>query len=146
MEFPVFETSRPLRFGQCDPAGIAYFPSYIDTLVGVTEEFFAHVGAPWTTLIHERRVGLPTLRLDATFIRPAFHGDRLDFTLRVTGLGRSSLDLAHHVAVGGETVWTANQRLVATSLETHRPIPWPDDIRANLSLHLEINDAQGSAT
>jgi len=26
-------------------------------------------------------------------------------------------------------LWTAEQRLVATSLETHRAIAWPDDIR-----------------
>jgi 4-hydroxybenzoyl-CoA thioesterase len=142
----MFETSRPLRFGQCDQAGIAYFPSYIDMLVGVTEDFFAHIGAPWTVLIPERRIGVPTVRLDATFVKPAFHGDRLDFTLRVTGVGRSSLDFAHRVSVGGDTVWTACQRLVATSLETHRPIAWPDDIRTNLYHHLEINDAQGPAT
>lgn len=142
----MFETSRPLRFGQCDPAGIAYFPSYIDMLVGVTEDFFASIGAPWTTLVHERRIGVPTVRLDVTFVKPAFHGDRLDFTLRVTGVGRSSLDFAHHVAVGGGTVWTASQRLVATSLDTHRPIAWPDEIRTNLSHHLEVNDAQGPAT
>ncbi|MGV6876158.1 acyl-CoA thioesterase [Pseudochelatococcus sp. B33] len=137
----MFETSRPLRFGQCDPAGIAYFPSYIDMLVGVTEDFFAHIGASWTALVRERHIGVPTVRLDATFVKPAFHGDRLDFTLRVAGLGRSSLDFAHHVAVGGDTVWTASQRLVATSLDSHRPIPWPDDIRTRLSHHLEINDA-----
>nr|WP_208394252.1 thioesterase family protein [Pseudochelatococcus lubricantis] len=135
-----------MRFSNCDPAGIAYFPSYIDMLVGVTEDFFTDIGAPWTTLIHERRIGVPTVRLDVTFAKPAFHGDRLDFTLRVVGIGRSSLDFAHHVAVGGDTVWTASQRLVATSLKNHRPIAWPDDIRTTLSHHLEVNDAQGPAT
>ena len=36
-----FETTRPLRFGDCDPSGIAYFPSYMHMLVGVTEDLFA---------------------------------------------------------------------------------------------------------
>ena len=45
-----FRTSRPLRFGDCDPSGIAYFPSYLNILVGVLEEFFAEIGAPWFTL------------------------------------------------------------------------------------------------
>ncbi|MGH6805572.1 MAG: acyl-CoA thioesterase, partial [Ensifer adhaerens] len=32
----MYRTKRPLRFGDCDPSGIAYFPSYLNILVGVT--------------------------------------------------------------------------------------------------------------
>lgn len=35
-----FESVRKLRFGQCDPSGIAYFPAYLDILVGITEDLF----------------------------------------------------------------------------------------------------------
>ena len=35
-----FTTIRQLSFGHCDPAGMAYFPAYLDMLVGVTEELF----------------------------------------------------------------------------------------------------------
>ena len=41
-----FRTQRPLRFGDCDPSGIAYFPAYFNLLVGVVEEFFASIGSP----------------------------------------------------------------------------------------------------
>jgi 4-hydroxybenzoyl-CoA thioesterase len=33
-----FETTRVLRFGDCDPAGIAYYPRYFDLLNGVVED------------------------------------------------------------------------------------------------------------
>lgn len=132
-----FEVERRLRFGDCDPAGIAYFPAYIDTMVGVTEEFFASLGSPWPALLRERRIGVPTVKLDCEFVRPGFHGDLLVYRLAVTRLGTSSVDFAHTVSCGGRPLWRARQTLVATSLDTHRAIPWPDDLRAGLAAHLE---------
>ncbi|WP_378941884.1 acyl-CoA thioesterase [Mesorhizobium sp. ANAO-SY3R2] len=136
-----FSTSRPLRFGDCDPSGIAYFPSYLNILVGVLEEFFASVGAPWKELIAERQIGTPTVSLDLTFARPGFHGDTLDFELAVLRVGRSSLDLEHRVSAAGRLLWSARQSVVATSLDTHKSTAWPDDIRAALESRLETSDA-----
>jgi 4-hydroxybenzoyl-CoA thioesterase len=127
----VFETTRPLRFGDCDPSGIAYFPSYMNILVGVTEDLFADMGWPWPRLARERNITTPTVRLDATFTRPGFEGDRLTFRCTVARIGRSSLDL-HHEVSAAEPLWRAEQRLVATTLDTHRPVAWPDDIRIAL--------------
>ena len=141
----MFHTSRPLRFGDCDPSGIAYFPSYLNILVGVLEDFFASLGADWPALYSERRLGTPTLKLDLTFVKPGLHGDQLDFAVRVVGIGRSSLDLNYTVTSRGDVLWTARQRLVAMSLETHTSCAWPDDIRLALTQHLETTDAQNSA-
>ena len=137
----MFSTSRPLNFGDCDPSGIAYFPSYLNILVGVLEEFFASIGSPWPAMITERRIGTPTLRLDLTFVKPGFHGDRLDFTLRVVRIGNSSIDLDHAVSSSGGVLWKASQRLVATDLDTHKARAWPDDMRAAFMLHLETDHA-----
>ena len=128
----VFETSRPLRFGDCDPSGIAYFPAYMDLLVGVTEDLFTAIGWPWPRLAREHRIATPTVRLDVTFRKPGFQGDRLRFACRVTRLGARSLDLSHEVSAA-ETLWVATQRLVATSLENHHAAPWPDPVRAAFS-------------
>lgn len=136
-----FRTTRPLRFGDCDPSGIAYYPSYLKILDGVLEDFFETLGAPRHQMIDARRIGTPTLRLDLTFVHPGFHGDQLEFVLKVSGMGRSSLDLEYEVSAGSNVLWTARQRIVATSLETHQSHPWPDDIRAALTHHLETPDA-----
>ena len=136
-----FRASRPLRFGDCDPSGIAYFPSYLNILVGVLEEFFASIGAPWPRLTTKQRLGVPTVRLDLTFAHPGFHGDMMDFELNVRGIGRSSLDLEHRVSRAGTLLWSAQHRVVLTSLETHKSTAWPEDIRAALEAHLEKTDA-----
>lgn len=132
-----FHTTRPSRFGDCDPSGIAYFPSYLNILIGVLEDFFASIGADWKSLNHDRQIATPTVRLDLTFVKPGFHADLLDFTLKVTAVGGSSLSLDHEVRANGDLLWTAKHKLVATSSTTHKARAWPDDIRAALLNHLE---------
>ncbi len=141
----MFQVNRPLRFGDCDPSGIAYFPSYLNILVGVVEDFFADIGKPWADMIRDG-MGTPTVTLDLAFSKPGFHGDDLNFKIRVRAIGRSSVDLEHTVSANGAVLWTARQRLVATSLETHKAMPWPDDVRAAITKHLETDDAHNPAT
>lgn len=140
-----YTTTRRLSFGDCDPSGIAYFPSYMHTLVGVYEEFFETLGFPWPELINERKLGFPTVTLDLTFKSPGFHGDLMEFTLKVVRIGAASLDLEHEIRSGGRLLWTARQRLVVTSHETHKAVSWPDDMRAALTKHLENDDAHHPA-
>ena len=142
----MFTIKKPLRFGDCDPSGIAYFPSYLNILVGVLEDFFASLGFPWKAMTDERRIGVPTVRLDLTFHRPGFQGDELNFTLAVHGIGRSSLDIEHTVSARGIVLWSAKHRIVATSLDSQASLPWPDDIRAALTSHLETPHAHHPAT
>ena len=140
-----FTTTRPLRFGDCDPSGIAYFPSYLNILVGVLEDYFAALGFPWKTMIDDIRIGVPTVRLDLTFSSPGYQGDELEFVVTVVRIGRSSLDLEHRVSANGKILWTASHRVVATSLDTHQSLAWPDDIRTALEYHLEKTDAHDPA-
>jgi 4-hydroxybenzoyl-CoA thioesterase len=132
-----FRTKRTLRFGDCDPSGIAYFPAYFNLLVGVVEEMFAAIGAPWPALFIDRRIGMPTVRLDVTFAAPGLHGDALDWEVRILKVGRSSLTIRHQISRAGTPLWEATQVVVATTLETHRAIPWPDDLRAMLTRNLQ---------
>lgn len=131
-----FAVKRALAFGDCDPSGIAYFPSYLHHLVGVLEAFFADIGHPWPDMISRRRIGTPTVTLNLTFQRPGFHGDDLLFRLEVIAIGGASLDLRHTIEADGAVLWRADHRIVATNLETHKPVPWPDDIRQALTQRL----------
>jgi 4-hydroxybenzoyl-CoA thioesterase len=124
-----FSFQRKLRFGDCDPSGIAYFPSYLNILHGVVEEFWTTIGFPLEGLLFARRMGTPTVHLDCNFVHPSMFGDLLTFTLTVCRVGRTSLVFEHTVAGADGPRWKALQTLVATSLEDHRALPWPDEIR-----------------
>ncbi|MCK1715116.1 MULTISPECIES: thioesterase family protein [unclassified Bradyrhizobium] len=132
---------RKLRFADCDPSGIAYFPSYLNMLNGVVEDFWAEIGFPWPDLITVRKIGTPTVHLTCDFSRPSMFGDLLTFKLRVGRVGRASLHLAHVVSGADGVRWRARQILAATSLVDHHAIPWSDDIRAALVSHLHADEA-----
>jgi 4-hydroxybenzoyl-CoA thioesterase len=140
-----FSFDRELRFGDCDPSGIAYFPSYLNILNGVVEEFWAAMGFPWLELITVRKIGTPTVHLTCDFSRPSKFGDRLTFSLRISKIGGTSLHLAHVVSGADGVRWRARQILAATSLVNHRGTPWPDDVRAALVAHLRA-DEEAEAT
>jgi 4-hydroxybenzoyl-CoA thioesterase len=132
----LFSFDRELRFGDCDPSGIAYFPSYLNILNGVVEEFWTTIGFPWPRLITVRKIGTPTVHLTCDFSRPSVFGDLLTFELRIGRVGRASLHLEHVVSGTDGLRWRARQIAAATSLVDHHAIPWPDDVRAALLAHL----------
>jgi 4-hydroxybenzoyl-CoA thioesterase len=140
-----FEATRVIRFGDCDPAGIAYFPRYFDLLNSVVEDWWTAIGLPWKTLLGERRIGLPTVRFKVDFHAPARLGDELRFSLELKQVGRKSADLEHIIKREATSLWQASQIIVATSLDSHRSIAWPDDIRAALISFQEATHARHSA-
>jgi len=141
----VFSFDRQLRFGDCDPSGIAYFPSYLNILNGVVEEFWSRIGFPWQDLITGRRIGTPTVHLTCDFSRPSVFGDLLTFKLRIGRVGGASLHLTHAVFGRDVVRWKARQVVAATSLAHHRSMPWPEDILSALVAHLHGDDQDGAA-
>lgn len=133
----VFHAKRLIRFGDCDPAGIAYFPAYIDILVGVVEDFWTMVGHPWTDQLGRRHMGTPTAHLSCDFVRPSRHGDQLLFSLKVERLGNKSLTLVVDITRDGELIWSAKQVLVAMDMKSGLAQPWPDDIRGALQRFID---------
>lgn len=130
----VFTWPYRVRFSDCDPAGIVFFPKYFLLINSVLEDWWIHIGHPWTQTITQERMGTPVAQLQSQFIRPSEMGDRLEFRLNVVRIGRSSLELLHQVlGPDGQERVRIEQRLVCTSLENHRPISWPQTIRAAIS-------------
>mgnify|MGYP006272755533 CR=1 FL=1 len=130
-----FARDRMIRFGDCDPAGIVFFPQYLVMFVGLIEDFVGEaLGISYAQLIGRRRVGLPTVSLSCEFRHPSAMGDRVSLGLSVLRVGRSSVGLALDCrdADGERERVAVRQTIVATSLETHRPISLPADLRAAL--------------
>jgi acyl-CoA thioesterase FadM len=128
----------PVRFSHCDPAGIVYFPRYFDIINGVVEDWFpGALGFAHHSFIRDRRTGLGPARAEADFFKPGLLGDELVFTVLVEDIGNASLALAVHAHRGDEPVLTARLVIVTTSLERHRAVPIPDDLRAALERYRE---------
>lgn len=129
----MFEKTERVRFGHCDPAGIVYYPRYFEMLNGLVEDWFTEgLGINYAKLLGVRRVGLPTVHLAVDFQRISRMGDLLSQRLTLSRLGRSSLGLDVQFSGDDGIRLALTQVLVCTSLDTHKPIAWPDDLRAAL--------------
>ncbi len=131
MKMP-FTTTRMLNFGDCDISGTAYFPSYLDILNGVNEEFWLHLGFPWHEIIWKERWGTPTVHISSDFSSPSFFGEELTFEVTVLKVGKSSVTIHHDISRKGEKRWSSTQVLAASDLDKHISIPWPEDVKKAL--------------
>jgi 4-hydroxybenzoyl-CoA thioesterase len=128
-----FVRRERIRFAHCDPAGIVFYPQFFVLFNGLVEDWVGEaLGVPFATLIGERRIGLPTVGLQCDFKAVCRMGDELELALSVTRVGRSSIGLQFEGKVGGTPCVAATSTLVTTDLDTHRPIPVPDDLRRAL--------------
>lgn len=139
----IFTTTRELRFGDCDISGTAYFPSYLDILNGVNEEFWASIGYAWHDIIWKDRWGTPTVHLTCDFSKPSFFGETLTFDLGVLRVGASSMKIRHRISCKGEMRWVSTQILAASDLDKHISVPWPDAVRAELETWVTTEDELG---
>jgi 4-hydroxybenzoyl-CoA thioesterase len=133
----VFEIEETVRFAHCDPAGIVFFPQYLVMLINLHERWFTEaLGVPYHDYIGRRRLGLPTVRLECDFTAVSRHGDVLRQRLAVAKLGRSSIELAVEFLGADGPRTRFRQVVVCTSLETHKPHPIPDELRAPMQRYV----------
>ena len=128
----VFQRERMIRFSDCDPAGIVFYPQYFVMFNGLVEDWVEEgLGVGFRRMVLERRVGLPTVRLEADFRAVSRMGDRVLLSLQVARLGGRSIRLATQCtsADDGELRMQMRQVLVTTSLATHQAIDVPPDMR-----------------
>ena len=131
----LFQRERVIRFSECDPAGIVFYPQYFVMFNDVLEDWFSdELGVGFDTLVVERRIGVPTVRLEVDFSAVSRMGDEVVLSLAIERLGRRSLTLALRCeSREGEVRMAARQVLVTTSLDTHRAVDIPTDIRAAIA-------------
>ncbi len=129
----LFRRNELVRFAHCDAAGIVFFPQFHVLVNGQVEDWFNDaLGIGYARLIHERRIGFPTVSLNTEFSAPCRLGERLTLSLSVDSIGRSSLKLQHKGTVGGKTCFISDQVLVAMSFDSYRPVDIPVDLRERL--------------
>jgi 4-hydroxybenzoyl-CoA thioesterase len=127
-----FVRERLIRFSDCDPAGIVFYPQYFVMFNGLVEDWVEEgLGVGYRKLVIERRIGLPTVRLEADFRAVSKMGDRVALALEVERLGSRSitLNLRCASAADGELRMQMRQVLVTTSLQSHQAIELPADLR-----------------
>ena len=133
-----FTATHTVRFGDCDPAGIVFYPRYYEMLNATIEEWFATRLAWSFGEIHgPMEMGVPTVAHETRFLKPSRLADRLDFTLTPVRLGRSSVTLAVEATCAHEPRVHFTTTLVWYAKDDGRPRPWPDELRAGIDREMQ---------
>lgn len=129
-----------IEWGDCDPAGIVFYPRYFAMFDASTAALFAAaLGMDKFTL--RRRfgiIGFPMLETAAKFSLPSRYGETVEIETRVTRLGRSSFDVAHRLLRGDQVAIEASETRVWAVADPEDPdkirsAPMPDEVIAALS-------------
>ena len=132
-----FTRTVPIRFSHCDPAGIVYFPHYFDMFNGLVEDWYTEqLGVNYANLILGDQHGFPYVHIETDFKLPSRMGERLDLTLLLTRVGRSSISVVIVGHVGGVERLRARLVTAMTSLETHQSVELPQALRDKFEIYM----------
>lgn len=111
-------------FGDCDPAGIVFFPNFNKWMDAASLNFFVKCGIPpWRELVHtEGIIGTPLLEIHTTFKVSATYGERLQIYTSVEEWARKTLLQRHRVMRGDTLICEGTERRALC-------IKHPDDAR-----------------
>jgi 4-hydroxybenzoyl-CoA thioesterase len=127
-----------IQFGDCDPAGIVYYPNYFrlfdNATAGLLSAAFAMHKRNW--LEHYGIAGIPMVYTGARFITPSSFGDVVEIRSEISELGRSSFSVRHTLLRGSEIAIEAHEKrvwVVRGEGGGIRAAPLPDEVRQLLS-------------
>src|SRR4051794_8705462 len=131
----VFFTDVTVRFGDCDPAGIVFYPRYFEMFNNLVEDWCAQaLGMSFRELHMERGLGLPTVHVETSFVAASELGEVLRAELRVQKMGGASVTLQVRLAgPAGEDRVRASLVLALMNLKERRAVPIPEPLRVRIA-------------
>ena len=108
----MFTNRRRVRieWGDCDAAGIVFYPNYFRVFDASTHYLFEAAGFPkhWYTK-HYDILGTPMVDTRAQFFIPSKYGDDIEIESSIPQFRRSSFDVLHKVFKGEKLAIEANE-------------------------------------
>ena len=126
-----------VQFGDCDPAGIVFFPNFSRWMDAASLAFFMQCGVPpWRELVKTRGiVGTPLLEIHTKFIKAVTYGETITITTHVEEWREKVFVQMHRVTRGDDLICEGREvrafvRRDPNDPERLRAIAVPEDIRA----------------
>jgi len=119
-----FRIRKLIRFAHCDPAGIGFYPRYVELVNEVVEDWCRDgLEVDFHTLHEVHRLGLPTVRLEMEFMLPSRYGEVLEFSLVVLRIGASSMTIEVRASAEDKLRFRGELVVILMSLETMKAVP-----------------------
>jgi 4-hydroxybenzoyl-CoA thioesterase len=90
-----------IQWGDCDPAGIVYFPRYFEYFDICTNALFERAGFFKPTMLKSYgSAGIPVVDMKATFMTPSRFGEDVIVESTIVRWGKSSFVVQHRLLKG----------------------------------------------
>lgn len=112
-----------IEWGDCDPAGIVFYPRYFAWFDACTAGLFELAFAMRSIDILRTYdiVGIPTVETHAKFIMPSRFGDVVSVESRVTDIRTSSFNVRHELYRDGALMAEGNETRVWVGVHAEDP-------------------------
>lgn len=130
---------RRVRWGEGDPAHIAYTVRFLDFVMEAIEEWFREVlGVDWYELNLDLGMGSPVVHLELDFSAPVKPGDVLEIPVLVQRLGGSSITFELRARLAADASERFRALMVHSLVDNQRmkAIPFPPDFRARIENYI----------
>ncbi len=120
----MFTNRRPLRieWGDCDPAGIVYFPRYVEYFDACTVHLFEAAGFPKPEMLKRfGAAGYPMVDLRMKFLIPSTFGEDVLVESQITDFKRSSFNVHHRLLRGEDLAVEGFETRVWTVFDPAQP-------------------------
>jgi len=123
-----------VMFGDCDPAGIVFFPNFSKWMDAASLNFFVKCGVPtWRELVKTTGIiGTPLLEINTRFIKPATYGETVEIHTEISEW-RNKVFIMKHLVLRDETLLCEGTEVRAFCVrdgDRMKAIEVPADIKA----------------
>ena len=129
-----------IEWGDCDPAGIIYYPRYFE-MFDVSTTMLVERAAGMKKIDYLKVfdfVGHPVVETQARFRVPTRFGDEVEIETKIVSCGRSSFKLEHRLTLAGVVAAEGSETRVWVGRDPTDPArmrsrPLPDELAARFN-------------
>ncbi|MBL8316717.1 MAG: acyl-CoA thioesterase [Rubrivivax sp.] len=126
-----------VQFGDCDPAGIVFFPNFSRWMDEASLAFFMACGVPpWRELVKTTGlIGTPLLEIHTRFLKPATYGETIEVHTTVEEWAVKTFRHRHIIRRGQDVLCEGTEVRAFCMRDPANPdrikaVPIPEDIKA----------------
>lgn len=129
MNYPIYHLPIKLYFEDTDTMGIIYHANHIKYFERVRTDWFRSAGFH-PIVMAEVGVGFVVRKADIEWLAPLTMDDEIVATAQVKKMGNASATLEQTIIRGGVIVCRAEIVVVCVGVQSKKPIPIPDAMKA----------------
>ena len=130
-----FRRTYKIRFGDSDPAGVMYFPRFLDVFHEVFEDWFDDdLRMPYRWVLEDTRIGFPAVHTECTYRKPFRFGQTMEVELAVARVGKGSFTCRYRGRLAGDPEVRVEANIVTAivDLDSFEGVPMPAPLRKAL--------------